>query len=113
MANIGNWSGNQSSYSTRAVIDLLYAPINATYNNITNLNTSKANLASPVFTGTVTMSGMNTTNNVTITGITTGTPVCIFATNSGCLIKANSTCTIIYSPDGLTASKIANNGTVC
>jgi hypothetical protein len=39
-ANIGNWSGNQSSYSTTSAASLLYAPILATYNNITTMNTT-------------------------------------------------------------------------
>jgi hypothetical protein len=126
VANIvGNWSGNQSSYSTTAAANLLYAPISTTWTNITNLqtqtttlnttiisiNNSKMNLSGGTFTGQII--GTNVTmNNYTVTGVST-TLVCIFSDNYGCIIKANSTCRVFYSPDETTAMKVPNNGTTC
>lgn len=41
--NLGNWSADKSSYSTTANANALYAPISATYTNITNLQTLTVN----------------------------------------------------------------------
>lgn len=57
-SNIGNWSGNQSSYSTTSAANLLYAPILATYNNITTMNTTLQSKGSSNLTYTLIMANI-------------------------------------------------------
>jgi hypothetical protein len=91
--SVGNWAGNQSSYSTTAAANLLYAPILATYNNITALQVNISSIGNYSAERATIYSNISNVNSTSVGAVSVNalqyTNITALQTTSGYLVTNN------------------------